>query len=438
MIRALAFLAIVLALCAGVARADERWIVVTDIHLNPYDRSSHGHRGSDTNESLWALTLSQLRDERPPSVVVIGGDFLAHHFDTLARNNGDDPDTAGLRTMKKVASDLSHVFPHAQFLITLGNNDDPCGDYRSETGGNFQRQLASTFEPLVNRNGSSPDFSRQFQQGGYYAVRLPGDRRALVLNSVLWSFVYRGGCNSSGRGAGSKELSWLASMLQSPQRSVLVMHMPPGYDPQSTTSAHRIVAVPFLSTANNGDLLSEMQAASDHISFAIAGHTHRYDFRVAGGVPMLVASSISPIYRNQPAFFELDVTSSGELKDVTPVTYDPWEETWDRETSFDALYGINAFTAPNLERVSQRIGSDEDVRRKWIAAYDVWSYRMGDIADHSWRVYWCAQTELSSGYGACAGTERRTTGLIAVAIAAALLVIGLLMLLMRRFIVARR
>lgn len=435
--RAIAFCVLAFLVCACAARAGERWIVISDIHLNPYDRASHGRRGSDTNQALWNLTLAQLRNERAPSVVVLDGDLLAHHFDTLAHNNGEDPDTAGLRTMRRMAAELSRVFPHAQFLVALGNNDDPCGDYRSETGGNFQRELAAIFEPLVNRNGAAPQFSRQFEQGGYYEARLPGGRRALVLNSVIWSFVYRGGCNSPGQGAASKELAWLATMLQSPQRSVLVMHIPPGYDPQSTTTAHRILAVPFLSTGNDRALLSEMQAASDRIPFAIAGHTHRYDFRIAGGVPMLVASSISPIYRNQPAFFELDVEPNGDLRDVTPVTYDPWEETWDRETSFDALYGINAFTTPNLQRASQRIANDEDVRRKWIAAYDVWSYRMGDVADHSWRVYWCAQTELANGYAACAGTERRTTGVIAVAIAAAVIVIGVLVLLTRR-LTARR
>ena len=438
MIRALMIAVLLAVASSGMARADQRWIVLNDIHFNPYDHSLRPHRGSDTNAALWRLTLAQLRSEPQPTVVVLGGDLLAHHFEAQARDNGEDPTAAALRTVRSITTDLGKTFPRAHFLIALGNNDDPCGDYRSETGGSYERQLGALLQPLVNRDGAAPDFSSEFQRGGYYTVQLPQNMgRAVVLNSVFWSFVYRGGCSGSTRNAGGKELAWLSDVLRSPQRSVLVMHIPPGFDPLSTTSTQRILAVPFLSGKENRQFLSLVQGAKDRIPFAIAGHTHRYDFRVAGGVPLLIASSISPIYHNQPAFYELNVAPDGTLRDVLPLTYDPWEESWYREVSFDKMYGVNAFTAENLQRASQRINNDDDVRRKWIAAYDVWSYRMGDIADHSWRVYWCAQTELEGGYGACAGTQKRTTGLIVAAICGLLLVVALVAFSLRRAIARR-
>ena len=439
MIRALVAVALFFLAATVAVRADERWIVINDIHLNPYDRSDHPHRGVDTNEALWQITLAQLRKEPAPDVVVLGGDMLAHHFDSITRSHGEDPTAAGVRTIRGIAGSLAHAFPRAQFLIALGNNDDPCGDYRSETGGPYQRQLETIFAPLVNRNGSAPNFAAEFMRGGYYAVRLPkSGRTAIVLNSVLWSFVYRGGCSSSGANAGAQEFAWLSNELPRTQHDVIVMHVPPGYDPQSTTIAHRILAVPFMSSASDRRFLDLMDRNHDRVAFILAAHTHRYDFRIAGGVPVLIASSISPIYRNQPAFFELAVAADGSLRDVVPMTYDPWEESWDRAPSFDATYDVNALTASNLERTSQRIGSDEGVRRKWIAAYDVWSYRMGDISDHAWRVFWCAQTELGDGYGACAGTQRRTNSVVALAALAVLAVLLIVLFAVRRMIIERR
>lgn len=438
MIRVFLLAVFIAVASSGVVRADQRWIVINDIHLNPYDHSLRPHRGSDTNVALWRLTLAQLRNEPQANVVVLGGDLLAHRFDALARDNDEDPTAAALRTVRLIAGDLGKTYPHAHFLFALGNNDDPCGDYRSETGGPYQHQLGEILRPLVNRDGAAPGFTNEFERGGYYTARLPQNiGRAVVLNSVLWSFVYRGGCNSSTRNAGGKELAWLSSTLGSPQRSVIVMHIPPGFDPLSTTSAQRILAVPFLSGAENRQFLSVIGAAKERIPFAIAGHTHRYDFRVAAGIPLLIASSISPVYKNQPAFYELNVGSDGTLRDVLPVTYDPWEESWYHEVAFDKMYGVNGFTAENLERISQRILTDDDVRRKWIAAYDVWSYRMGDVADHSWRVYWCAQTELEGGYASCAGTQKRTTGLIVAAIFGVLFVAVMIVLTVRGVTVRR-
>lgn len=409
-----------IAIFAAVAM---HWLVLNDIHLNPYDRRQHVPYAQDTNPWLFHQALEQMHRTDPDArVIVLGGDLLAHHFPALARDARENPYTAARSTVRSIAQQLNAAFPKAQVLLAIGNNDDPCGDYHSETGGPYAADIAAMFEPLVNRGGASPHFVRDYVRGGYYTAMLPNGMRAVVLNSVLWSFVYRGPCQTHGRHAPADEMTWAASEL-SAGSNVVVMHMPLGFDPQSTTYTHRIVAVPFLSEYYDRRLRAIFAHDRSHVAFAVVGHTHRYDFRVPGGVPMLVASSLSPVYRNSPAFYELDVDERG-LRDVVPFTFDRSESGWTREPSFDALYGTSAFDAPQLAQLHDRISSDPAVRERWIEAYDAWSWRVGDVSDHRWQTFACAQTAFGKAYGTCAGTTKRSyAALVALAIA----VIGVLL-----------
>ncbi|HEV7178981.1 MAG TPA: metallophosphoesterase [Candidatus Baltobacteraceae bacterium] len=435
-----AVLVAALLICTiGAVPAEQQWVLINDIHLDPFDRSSVAEPGEDTNVALWDTVLAELRRRPQPSVVVLGGDFLAHHFSDLARQNGQNPERAALQTMRTIAHSLGQTFPKAQFVVALGNNDDPCGDYRSETGGAYQRQLTRIWEPLVNRGGAAPDFAMEFYHGGYYTAQLPAaHERAVVLNSVLWSFVYSGGCASSTRAAGARELAWLSATLQHVPRAVLVMHMPPGYDPSSTTKAHRLLAVPFLSGAANRQFLGILTHNAARVPFALAAHTHRYDFRIAGGVPLLIGSAVSPVYNNNPAFYELHVDAGGALHDIVPVFYDQDEDVWREGVSFDRMYAVDSFSAANLARIAARIADQPDVRSAWMAAYDVWTDRMNDVSDHSWSVFSCAQTQLGSGYASCAGTQRRTQWAIGALAVAALAAVALVVVLIRVRLSLRR
>lgn len=425
-----------------IAALLQHWLFVSDIHLDPYASGSRirAYHPGDTAEPLWKSALREMRARVPDArVIVLGGDMLAHDFASLARRNGANPETAAIATAKGIAAGLAAAFPRAQFIVALGNNDDPCGDYRSEIGGSYQNALARVWEPLVDRNGAAPGFAAQFVRGGYYTVKLPGNERAIVLNSVLWSFVYRGSCSGSARNPGASELTWLREQLGRPGsgRDVVVMHIPVGYDALSTTTTHRFLAVPFLNGPADRALL-DMFGDDSRIAFALAAHVHRYAFRIAGDVPMLIGSSISPVYRNNPAFYALEVDGAGTLHDVVPYVYDLMDGDWHAQPSFDATYGVDDFTTANLKAISARIERDPSLREKWIEAYDVWSWRMGDIADHRWRVFWCAQTEQNGGYAACAGTQNRFATVVAVAVVALLVALaGLGVLIRRKFIVRR-
>lgn len=394
---------------ALLAVALQHWLFVSDIHLNPYSQAGIV-RGADTTPVLWRATLAQMKRIEPdPSVVLVGGDLLAHHFRTLSARAHVEAETGALSTTRAIVAGLNGLYPRAQFLVTLGNNDDPCGDYRSEGTGRFERTLARIWAPLVDRHGSAPAFVEQFARGGYYDVRLPYGERGIVLNSIFWSLLYRGGCLSHPRDPGGTELSWLRSQLRAlptGEKALLLMHVPPGYDPEGTMIARRIIGVPFLRPGSNAALLRLIGAHRASLPWIAAAHTHRYDFRIANGVPVLIVSSVSPVYNNNPAFYVLSVDARGRLHDIAPYVYDLRSGTWVAEPHFDAMYGVASFDRRSLEKIAAQIRSTPAVRAIWKRAYDVWSWRVGDL-DADWRPFACAQTQLGPGYNRCARTHLR-------------------------------
>lgn len=356
--------------------ADQQWLVVSDLHL---DRSAHratlAQPGFDSDSALVAATVAAMKAADPGApVVVIGGDSLAHRF------HGD-----ALATMREIATALDRAFPRAQFLVTLGNNDDPCGDYRIGTDSPYLRDLAAVWAPLVDRGGASPGFARAFAHGGYYTASLPQTHlRAVVLDSVLWSWLYRD-CTPATRSPGSEELAWLDTTLANgprDPRDLLVMHIPPGFDGHATELTLGVAAVPFYEPSANRAFLSTVAGHRARIAGMIAGHLHRSDYRIVDGVPMLIASSISPIADNPPTFYTLDVRSNGTLGPATPHVL--IDGTWTAQAATD-MEGLAA----------------AHVRAESTTS----------------RFLWCAQTRLTGSYAACAGIPQRRDDAIALFVA---------------------
>lgn len=409
------------------------WLLATDLHVQPGPGSPiPSTYSTDTNWALFDSTVAQMRRTDPAApVVILPGDFLAHHF----------PQNVPLaeRTMARIARAFNAAFPRAQFVIVPGNNDDPCGDYRATPGSAYFKYIAHLWAPLVNRNGAAPDFERTFGEYGWYTARLPGGLRAVALDTVYWSFVYRR-CGNYHRNAPQQQLRWLAKTLGTlprKTRAVLVMHIPPGVDPQSTLLTHRLLVVPFWRGDVAASFIRILARHAGAIAFAISGHTHRNDFRLLASVPILLAPSVSPVYDNNPAFLELDVAADGSLRDYTPVVYDRWSGQWQRTASFDRTFGASAFSAPALATVHTALGSNVNLRRRWARWFMADSgYR--EISSGTWRTYWCAQTELAAGFVACAGLQRRVEILPIAAGIAGVLVLAFAALLAVRLGRARR
>lgn len=416
---------------AVILALTQQWLLVSDLHVLPYGGGTEpSYYHSDTNWPLFDSTVAAMRHAAPDArVVVISGDFLAHSFAGLVHKQRPNANAtaAAMQVMSRVASSFGRAFPKAQFVIALGNNDDPCGDYRTSPDSRYLAAVAKVWEPLVNRGGAAPDFLRSFSHAGSYTARLPvNGLRAVALDDVYWSVLYRP-C-PGGRNGRAMQMSWLTNILQRTPpgtRNVLVMHIPPGVDAATTLTAHRFVIVPFLAGDMRARLLDLLAKSSSDVAFAIAGHMHRNGFRIAGGVPLIVVPAISPVYENNPTFLRLEVDERGNPVDEMQYAYSIPDGTWSQILDFDRTYSITSLRAAQLVQAHRRIANDRTVRAQWAASMAGGSYLARDILA-SWRAYWCAETNFGSAYAACAGDRRRVAALpIALAILAALVVLAI-------------
>ena len=386
------------------------WLVVSDVHYTPFARRSvPSPEGKDTNEALLRTLLAEMRTADPnPPVVIMPGDFLAHGF----------PGPAAAETMVRLAGRFNAVFPRAQFVIALGNGDSSCGDYEAPVDGAFLRATAIAWAPLVDRRGASPRFIATFSHDGSYVASLPLPHlRAVVVNDVPTSVRYGAGCAGRANAAAAMLARLQAALRAGPQdeRSWLVLHIPPGFDAFSTAHiAHGLAAIPFMRPAARSELLRIIDDPFDRVALVVAGHTHKFSFRVSGSeafrVPLLLAPSVSPIFDNAPSFLTLDVGGDGTISDATEISYrnGRWTTTGDLHS-----FGVRAFTADELLALQSRLARDAALRERFALVYN--GGLPGEITERNWRSYWCAATNFTTAaYRSC--TPRAGAALVFVAV----------------------
>lgn len=321
-------------------------------------------------------------------VVVITGDFLAHHFDY----------TKATATMSDIARLFDRAFPHAQFVIALGNEDAGCADYGFALNSGFARSVASAWAPLVDRNGAAPSFARTFASAGFYVAKLPlAHTEAVVLDDVFWSPFYRA-CGANGPQDGAARIrDGLRSALGSGnERRWVVAHIPPGIDVYASTQVgHGFLAVPYLRAGPSAEFLGLLQEPAANVSLALVAHSHRFAYRIAGAgserpVPLLLVPALSPIYKNAPAFLTVDVSDSGVVRaaDVHAFLDGRWQDIGGTRS-----LGLDEFSAPQLIRLQERLAADPAVRAVFARLYVAGA--TPEINEHNWRSYWCAAVDFT-------------------------------------------
>jgi len=408
------------------------WLVVSDVHYSPFARrAAPSPEGKDTNETLLRELFREMRAVDPnPPVVIMPGDFLAHGF----------PGRAAAQTMARLAERFNDVFPHSQFVIALGNGDSACGDYEAPLDGGFLRVVARAWAPLVNRRGASPRFIATFSHDGSYVASLPLPHlRAVVVNDVSASVRY--GARCAGRtNAAAALLTRLRAVLRAGQpgeHSWLVFHIPPGFDAFSTAHlAHGLVAIPFMRPGARSELLRIIDDPQNRVTLVVAGHTHKFSFRISGTepfrVPMLLAPSVSPIFGNAPSFLTLDVEPDGTISDATEISYRDrhWSTIGDLRS-----FGARAFTVDELLELQERLARDTGLRERFALLYN--GGLPGEITERNWRSYWCAATNFTeTAFRSCA--PRSGTALILVAVGTVVTLAAIAVLLSAVFFRRRR
>jgi predicted phosphodiesterase len=384
--------------CPRVADAADPWLFVNDVHLNvrSHNAAPVGY-GADTNAALLESALAEMRRIAPhPAVVVMAGDFVAHH----ARR------ADALSTLEMLARRFDRAFPRAQFVIALGNEDSPCGDYAVPPNSSFLRAVATAWAPLVNRNGAAPDFVRTFSRDGFYTTRLPlHGVRAVVVNDTLWSPLYHVGCGKSGDPT-PQSFAELDRALRPgvPERRWLVMHIPPGVDAGSTLYlVHHLAIVPFLRPGPRDRLVALVGDPARHVEVVVTGHLHRFAYRLIertdrSAVPVLIAPAISPIYYNAPAFLTATVTDDGTIRALEehalPAAH------W-RDVGGLGSLGVPEFSGAALRGLQNRLERDPALRDVFGRLF-MGGAPLDLLRRDGWRPHWCAATGIgSSAYRAC-------------------------------------
>lgn len=336
---------------------------------------------------LWesAVHAMQRIDPDPP-VVVVNGDLLAH---SISRRDA-------IPTAVAIAQRLDRAFPHAQFILALGNNDSGCGDYALAPDATFLRAVAAAWGPLINRRGAAPGFMRTFVRDGFYTATLPvAGLHAIVLDDVYWSPRYHAACGKGGNVVNASFTEVESALRATPGHLWVLFHIPPGVDTFSTALiSKRTVIVPFM----RPDLRDRFTAdlSDKHIALAVAGHTHKFAYRVIDAtgpnpVPMLLVPAISPIFGNKPAFLTADVTGDGSLRHVEVTSFK--RGRWIDIGGMRSL-GVDAFTGKALVDLQARLGANPSLRPAFERLYNAGA--PSEINERNWPIYWCAATAFGT------------------------------------------
>jgi sphingomyelin phosphodiesterase acid-like 3 len=363
--------------------------------------------GADTNYALFESTL-QAAGGRRYDFVLHTGDMLRHDFrEAFVAAGGRDADFDGfaVKTIAFVAGEIGRRFPGAPLVGAIGNNDDSCGDYRSQPGSPSLDAAARSL-PLV---AADREATRDFRAGGYYAVRHPKNPKHwfLVLNDVFWSPKYRDACGRAGVDPGSAELGWLEQRLflasLAGETASLVMHIPPGYDPYG--SSRSSAPSPFWIDTYRDRFLAITAAYAPVLTAGYAGHTHMDDFRIvssAAAGPYLairITPSVTPLFANNPSFTVMRYRRS----DARPVDYQSFVRdsgAWRPQYSFRQVYGLSDYDPASLAGLAASIRMVPATRALYSRFYA--SSAPSPVTAQNYRFYACGQTELlAAAYLAC-------------------------------------
>lgn len=426
------------------AAGQGRFLVLSDVHFNPYEPElferlkqakvekwpeilaaapTQGQKlGSDSSYALVRSVVDDAARRVPdPDFILCPGDFLAHNwqetFDRLAHGvRSQQPEVFRQFTMNSVAlivAELRQRFPGVPILPAVGNEDSFCQDYGLEPGGEFLRDFAQAWRPLLHLPAEQQQaFERTFRRGGYYDVPLPRTpgHRLIVLNSVFFSTEYFDACQQPHQQRSGEQLAWLAQRLRAAeeanQRVWLLMHIPPGIDVYDT--AKRLAKNEPVQTFWHNEYASEFLKLADRyrrtLQWAFAGHTHMDDFRaplVAGqvAVPFKLVPAVSPVFGNNPAYQAYTYRrDDGQIEDYQAY-YLPLAgqrdsdmlPAWRPEYSFRQAYEAGPLTAESLVTLSRTLQTQPRLRQRFLTWYNASAPL--DAAPNFWPVVSAAMFE---------------------------------------------
>jgi predicted phosphodiesterase len=397
--------------------AAREFFMVTDLHLDIfYDETASmtsqchrsnrtvsarplGRAGCDSPEQLVRSTLQQMQSQqKSPEFIIVTGDLVGHFTYSMLTEDGKvDTDYNKLKvqeTYRVVANLFKEYFPKTQVILTHGNNDG-YGDYWNPSAAESREFWGSVLPYYKELN---PDISASFIEGGYYLTYTKTKLPVIVLNSNFFS-VKDTPLSDSQQEA---QFIWLEKQLESVQQPAFIaMHIPPGngkYNGSANWQPEDITR-----------FLAILRKHPNSYSLVLAGHLHSQTFQLFENSAVLVHSSVSPLFGNNPMF---RLYRSTELTyDFEDYSLDLYSDTptWQLEYSFSTLYGsmtldfkdvynlLSTSSYARLDYIKKALGAS----RSNLPQAMLINFYLGTA---SWKMWQCTmQCVDPEAYAACIG-----------------------------------
>ena len=379
--------------------------------------------GQDTNWPLFSSTLAGIKAVQPHAAFsIVTGDLLAHHFREQFDHSAQVHDDAAYRafvskTIEFIALQLKQVSAGTPVLVTLGNNDEECGDYMLQPHGQFLSDTQGIIFDLAQA-GDEGSFGKSWLATGSYNVKHPTLRhnRVLVINTVLFSTKYQDRCDNSAEDPGKDLLAWLGAALADAKKHHekvwMIYHIPPGID--GWASANRGAPVLFWKAAYAQEFGNLVAKYSDVITASFAGHIHVDDFRLIGNTFVMIAPAVSPNIKTNPAFRLVELAPDGRLTDQSTYYLNNLaaaggavKADWELEYSFDQVWGLQGLDVADYGKLYRQIEESSETRDQWTRFFSTSQLKDGPITAANFRAYYCASGNTSAAaYQSCLSASK--------------------------------
>ncbi len=386
--------------------------------LAKYNSQKFPSYGQETNYKLFSSLLSQIGQQKPENVLILG-DFLAHNFylkylSFVNDNNKKDYQKFVLNTLAYLTNSMQQILPeNSSIFPVIGNNDSYGGigcmspDYCSETNGDFFKNTAKIWAPLFKNKLNQKEFSATYSKAGYYEITLPDSNHLLILNTVLFSHQAQGYKVDQ---AANAQIAWLKSRLKiykrANQKAWIAWHIPPGVDAYSTASSFFQRITPFWKETYNTQVLNLIHQYTDTVTGVFSGHLHMDGFlwldsnEKSGALVDSFVPAISPIFGNNAAYKIYDYDSKN-LQWCNFTTYylslintSVGQDLWNREYTFNAAFQTNSQNCtliPGFAKIA--LNKDDPFTTNYLTFYNV-SSNFKSIPQQAWKTFWCAIRNL--------------------------------------------
>lgn len=385
-----------------------------------YSHSAFPPNSKETNYTLFASTLEQIKKQQPKTVIILG-DFLAHRFRSLYLKYTDDHNLNHYRnfvlnTINYVTDSIQTVIPpDGAIYPVIGNNDSFGGkncayaDYCVDSNGAFFQALSNSWAPLLRNDYNQAQFVKIFPKAGYYEVILPNTRdHIIVLNTVLFSNKAQGPDIEL---AAQQQLIWLEQRLKAiaaaKEKTWIVFHIPPGIDAYSTTQNFLGVVVSFWDFRYSKTFIDLINEYGANITAVLSGHTHMDGFLILGKnstnkIIDTFVPSISPVFGNNPSYKIYSYAPDQFILHNFAAYYinlhDP-QTGWQKEYDFATVYHSNDQLFGGYNKITADQANPYSLN--YIDYYDVKTLSQ-PINRGKWNFYWCATHFLNKeNYQAC-------------------------------------